>query len=238
MPSVNIIREGGYVLIFLNRRKNWLVKVERGERFHTHRGIVDLDSLVELKYGSPVSTSLGETMWILKPTVRDFVMKSRRRTQVVYPKDLGVIAAWTGLSSGQVVVESGTGSGALTIFAANLVRPDGHVYSYEVRPEFLKVAEKNIARAGLSRYVTLKQADAKEGLDVADADIGLIDVGDPWTLVDPMSRALKGGGSLAAISPTMNQVEKLTAELLKSGFIDVETLEVIVRDIEAREGMT
>ncbi len=89
-------------------------------------------------------------------------MKSRRRTQVVYPKDLGVISAWTGLSPGQTVVESGTGSGALTIFAANLVRPDGHVYSYELRPEFQKVAEKNITRVGLSSIITLKQADAKD----------------------------------------------------------------------------
>lgn len=238
LHTANLVKEGDYTLIFLNKRKNWLIKVERGKQFHTHRGIVDIDSLIGLKYGSSVSTSLNETMWVLKPTIQDFVMKSRRRTQVVYPKDLGIIAAWTGLSPGQIVVESGTGSGALTVFAANLVRPDGHVYSYEVRPEFLKVAEKNIERAGLSKYVTLKNADAKEGLDVTDADVGLIDVGDPWTLVAPMRRALKGSGNLAAISPTMNQVEKLTVELLNHGFIEVETLEVIVRDIEAREGKT
>ncbi len=238
MPSNNLIKEGDYILIFLNKSKNWLIKVKPGEQFHTHRGILNIDSFIGLEYGSPVSTSLSETMWILKPTIKDFVMKSRRRTQVVYPKDLGVISAWTGLSPGQTVVESGTGSGALTIFAANLVRPDGHVYSYELRPEFQKVAEKNITRVGLSSIITLKQADAKDGFDVVDADVGLIDVGDPWTLVEPMRRALKGGGRLAAISPTMNQVEKLTAELLNRGFIDIETVEVIVRNLEAREGMT
>jgi tRNA A58 N-methylase Trm61 len=166
LPTANLVKEGDYTLIFLNKRKNWLIKVERGKQFHTHRGIVDIDSIIGLEYGSPVSTSLNETMWVLKPTIQDFVMKSRRRTQVVYPKDLGVIAAWTGLSPGQIVVESGTGSGALTVFA------------------------------------------------------------------------LKGSGNLAAISPTMNQVEKLTIELLNQGFVEVETLEVIVRDIEAREGKT
>ncbi len=222
--------------MFLSRRKNWLVKVERDKKFHTHRGIVDLDHLIGLSYGSMVSTSLNEDLWILKPTIRDFVIKSCRQTQVVYPKDLGIIAAWTGLSAGQVVVESGTGSGSLTMFAANLVKPNGHVYSYEIRSEFLKVAEKNISRAGLSKFVTLKQANAKEGLDITNADIALIDVGDPWELINPMNEALKGGGNLVAISPTINQIEKFTTELLNHGFINIQNLEVIVREIEARQG--
>lgn len=236
--SNNTIHEGDYILVFLSRRKNWLLKVEKGRQFHTHRGIIDLTSVIGLEPGSTVQTSLGETVYILKPVIKDLVLKSSRKTQVVYPKDLGAIAAWTGLSPGKIVVESGTGSGALTIFAANLVRPHGHVYSYDLRPEFQEVAKKNIERAGLGEYITLKQGDAKQGLDVTGADIALVDVGDPWTLVKPMKNALKGSGTLAAVIPTMNQVEKMTAELLRQGFVDVESIELIAREIEAREGMT
>ena len=232
------VKEGDYVIIFLNSQKNWLVKVEPSKSFHTHRGLLNFDSIIGLEYGFPVTTSLSERMWILKPTMLDLILKSRRLTQIVYPKDLGIIAAKTGLSSGKIVVESGTGSGALTIFAANLVRPSGHVFSFEVRPEFLKIAEKNIAFAGLNENITLKLCDAKEGLGLTGADIALVDVGDPWTLVNSMRNALKGGGILAAISPTMNQIEKLTTELLECGFIDIENLEVIVRNIEARPGKT
>ncbi len=233
-----MIHEGDYILVFLSRRKNWLLKVEKGRQFHTHRGIIDLTSVIGLEPGSTVQTSLGETVYILKPVIKDLVLKSSRKTQVVYPKDLGAIAAWTGLSPGKIVVESGTGSGALTIFAANLVRPHGHVYSYDLRPEFQEVAKKNIERASLGEYITLKQGDAKQGLDVTGADIALVDVGDPWTLVKPMKNALKGSGTLAAVIPTMNQVEKMTAELLRQGFVDVESIELIAREIEAREGMT
>jgi tRNA (adenine57-N1/adenine58-N1)-methyltransferase len=236
--SNNTIREGDYILVFLSRRKNWLLKVEKGRQFHTHRGIIDITSVIGLEPGSTVQTSLGETVYILRPVIKDLILKSSRKTQVVYPKDLGAIAAWTGLSSGKIVVESGTGSGALTIFAANLVRPKGHIYSYDLRPEFQEVAKKNIERAGLGEYITLKQGDAKQGLDVTNADIALVDVGDPWTLVTPMKNALKGGGTLAAVIPTMNQVEKMTAELLRQGFVDVESIELIAREIEAREGMT
>ncbi|MCL4435986.1 MAG: tRNA (adenine-N1)-methyltransferase [Thaumarchaeota archaeon] len=234
----NTIHEGDYILIFLSRRKNWLLKVEKGRQFHTHRGIIDLTSVIGLEPGSTVQTSLGETVYILKPVIKDLVLKSSRKTQVVYPKDLGAIAAWTGLSPGKIVVESGTGSGALTIFAANLVRPNGHIYSYDLRPEFQEVAKKNIERAGLGEYITLKQGDAKQGLDVTGADIALVDVGDPWTLVKPMKNALKGSGTLAAVIPTMNQVEKMTAELLRQGFVDVQSIELIEREIEARVGMT
>ena len=238
MQETNNVKEGDHIIIFLNKRKNWLVKAEQGKSFHTHRGLLNLDSIIGLEYGSSIYTSLGERMWILKPTIYDIILKSRRLTQIVYPKDLGTIAAWTGLSSGKTVVESGTGSGALTIFAANLVRPTGHVYSFEIRPEFMKIAEKNIALAGLQSIITLRMADAKEGLGITGADIALIDVGDPWTLVKPMWNALKGGGIVAAISPTMNQVEKLSNELLDCGFIDAESLEIILRNIEARSGKT
>lgn len=238
LKKTNQINEEDYILIFLNKQKNWLVKVESGKSFHTHRGLLNFDSIIGQEYGSTIITSLGEVMWILKPTIYDFVLKCRRLTQIVYPKDLGVIAAMTGLSPGKIVVESGAGSGSLTMFAANLVKPSGHVYSFEIRPEFLKIAENNIIRAGLSEYVTIKLCDAKEGLDITDADIALLDIGDPWTLVKPMWKALKGSGNLVAISPTMNQVEKLTDELIETGFVDIESLEVIVRGLEARTGKT
>jgi tRNA (adenine57-N1/adenine58-N1)-methyltransferase len=36
----------------------------------------------------------------------------------------------------------------------------------------------------------------------------------------------------------MNQVEKLSNELLDCNFVDTETLEIILRNIEARSGKT
>ncbi|HEY4699580.1 MAG TPA: tRNA (adenine-N1)-methyltransferase [Nitrososphaerales archaeon] len=238
MVLTNLIQEGDYVILYLSKQKQWLVKAKKGEMFHTHRGIIGIESIIGLEYGSSVTTTLNEKIWLLKPIIKDFILKSERKTQIIYPKDLGIIASWTGLSSGKIVVESGTGSGALTIFAASLVCPEGHVYSYEVRPEFKIIAERNIAKSGLSKYISLKLTDAKEGIDITGADIALIDVGDPWTLVEPMRKALKGSGSLAAVSPTMNQVEKLTIALQNTGFTNIENMEVIVRDLEAREGMT
>ncbi len=36
----------------------------------------------------------------------------------------------------------------------------------------------------------------------------------------------------------MNQIEKTATELKKSGYADIESIELLIRTIEAREGMT
>ncbi|MFQ6011677.1 MAG: tRNA (adenine-N1)-methyltransferase, partial [Nitrososphaerales archaeon] len=158
--------------------------------------------------------------------------------QIVYPKDMGLIALKTGIGPGSKVVEAGAGSGALTMFLAHLVRPDGHVFTFEIRSEFLPIVERNLEKAGLSKYVTLKNLDAVEGLDVKSADVAIIDVGDPWSLVGPMNDALAGGGRIAALTPTMNQLERLVGELVRNNFKLIESMEVMVRGIEARPNKT
>lgn len=236
--SVNMINDNDLVLLYLKPHKSWLVRIKKGDKAHTHAGFIEHDSIIGKEFGSAIESSMGRTFRLLKPTIADFLMRFSRPTQVVYPKDLGIIAAWTGLSSGKIVVESGTGSGALTAFMANLVKPSGHIHTYEIREEFIASAKKNLQKVGLLEHVTITNKDAKEGVDVKNADIAIIDVGDPWTLVEPFKNALKGSGMLAAISPTMNQAEKMTAELLDKGFVDVWSLELIARELEARVGMT
>lgn len=238
MEKSDTVGEGDHVLLYLQQGKTWLIKIQPNTKIHTHAGFVESKDIIGKEYGSRVLSNTSAEFVLLKPIMRDFVTKSSRPTQVVYPKDLGAIAAWTDLSPGKIVVESGTGSGSLTCFAANLVRPEGHVYSYEIREDFLKIARKNIERCGMSEYVTLINRDAREGIEQRGVDVAILDVGDPWALVRPMADALRGGGLLTSISPTVNQVEKVTMELDRVGFVDVETLEMMMRRMEVREGRT
>ena len=69
-------------------------------------------------------------------------------------------------------------------------------------------------------------------------DVALIDLGDPWTVIPQVRELLKGSGSVFAICPTMNQLEKLTISLVANEFTDIESTEHILRTIEAREGKT
>jgi tRNA (adenine57-N1/adenine58-N1)-methyltransferase catalytic subunit len=232
------IQDGSYVLLFHTYRNKWLTRVAREKKVHTHIGVIDVSSIIGCEYGTIVKTSDGKIIHLLEPTIHDFIMKSERRTQIIYPKDLGYIVARTGLKSGSQVLEIGTGSGGLTTFLASIVKTTGHIYTYDINPDFLEIAKRNLEKAAMTAYVTTHLRDPHEGVDVKDADVAVVDLGDPWTMVDQVYRALKPSGAFVAICPTMNQLEKSATELKQSNFIDVDCVELLIRDIEAREGMS
>lgn len=232
------IEESSYVLLFHTPRKKWLTKVAQDKKFHTHLGIIDVSSIIGMEYGSAIRTTEGKLIFLMEPTIHDFIMKSERKTQIVYPKDLGYIVARTGLKNGSKVLEVGTGSGALATFMASIVKPEGHIYSFDVNSEFMEMAKRNLEKAGMAKYVTMHQHDPHLGVDIRNVDVATVDLGDPWTVVDQVHDALKGGGAFVAICPTMNQIERTAAQLKKSGYADIDCVELMIRNIEAREGMT
>lgn len=232
------IQEGSYVLLFHTPRKKWLAKVTSNKKLHTHLGVIDISATMGMEYGSAIRTTEGKLVFLIQPTIHDFIMKSERRTQIVYPKDLGYIAARTGLQNGSKVLEIGTGSAALATFLASIVKPEGHIYSFDVNAEFMAIARRNLEKAGMDKYVTLNQHDPHQGVDVRDVDVAIVDLGDPWTVLDQAYDALKGSGAFVAICPTMNQIEKTATELKRAGYADIDCVELLIRSMEAREGMT
>lgn len=80
------IAEGDYVLIYLDARRTYMIKMQPGQTFHTHKGYLKLDELIGKEYGEPIKSSLGIYFTTLKPALTDFIMKSSRNTQIIYPK--------------------------------------------------------------------------------------------------------------------------------------------------------
>jgi len=232
----DVVEEGDDVLLYLDERRQFLVKVVKGKELHTHKGYVKADDIIGKRYGGVVTSHMGAKFYILRPTLKDYVRKFARRTQIIYPKDMGIIVSFSNIGPGSIVVEAGTGSGALTCFLAYHVRPSGKVYSYEIRQEFLERARENIKRAGLEKYVELKLKDIAEGIDERDVDAVVLDMPTPWLVVPQAYAALKGCGFFVSFSPTINQVERTVVELRRNGFVDVRAVEVIVRSWQAEEG--
>lgn len=234
------IKQNSPVLFYFNSSKKWLVKISKKESLHTHIGVIKHADAIGKEYGSRLTTNKDKYVYLLKPTIYDYIMKIQHGTQIVYPKDIGYIVARAGITSGQKILEIGTGSGSLTSFVASIVKPRGHVYTFDVDENFMKIAEKNIKKAGVSKYVTQEKLDLKTAkkLPFDDADIALIDLGDPWIVIPQVRKMLKGSGAIFAICPTMNQLEKLTMALVDNEFTDIESTEHILRTIEAREGKT
>lgn len=227
---------GTTVLLWLDNRRKWLVEVKDGKQFHTHRGIIALTELVGKSFGDTVTTSTGYRLYVLRPSFYDRLSFLERPTQILYPKDIGFLLLRLDLGPGKIVVEAGTGSGAVTAAMANIVRPTGHVYSYDVNMSFLSKAESNLSKMDLLPHVTLRCSDARNGFEESNVDAVFLDLGDPWNVVAQAHLCLKGGANLASFSPTINQVEKTAICLRQHEFVDIDTCEIFLRHIRAEEG--
>jgi len=232
------ISEGDDIFLYLDRKRTYLVRVEAEKSFHTHKGYIQLGDLIGKEYGTRITSSMGIEFVALKPTLRDYIFKTKRRTQISYPKDISLIVMFSGIGPGSRVVEAGTGTGALTNALAHYVKPTGRVYTYEVRPEFREIAIKNLERAKVSDYVESKNKDVTEGIDEKEVDAVILDLATPWLVVPHAYTALKGSGVLVSFSPTIDQIVKVVEALTEYGFVGVETVETLMRFMQVERGKT
>lgn len=235
---VDEIKENDYVLLYLDDKRTYMVRVESGKVLHTHKGFINIGDLIGRGFGSRIKSSMGVEFISFKPTIRDYIFKSSRGTQIIYPKDIALIILFGNIQPGSRVVEAGTGVGALTTALANYVKPTGRVYSYEVRGEFLDIARKNLERAGVLEYVELKNRDITQGIDETDVDAVILDMATPWLVIPHAYKALRGSGSFISFSPTIDQVVKTVEELKANNFANIETIECLVRRIRVEKGKT
>ncbi|HDN86116.1 MAG: tRNA (adenine-N1)-methyltransferase [Candidatus Omnitrophota bacterium] len=233
----DMIKIGDLVLLYKDEKRNYLLKVE-SKKFHTDKGIIELEKLVGKTYGDSVETNLRERFFVLKPTLYELTMKVKRKTQIIYPKDLGIILTKATLFPGAKVIEVGTGSGSLTTALANFVRPNGKVYSYEKNKEFLDNAKANLEKNGLSSWVEFKHREVIDEFEEKNVDFIMIDIGSPWELIGAAYKSLKSGHRLATICPTFEQVTQTVFTLEEKGFVHIETMEVLLRRILVRRGKT
>ncbi len=149
--------------------------------------------------------------------------KIKRGPQIITLKDASLIASYLNIKNGDVVVDVGTGSGALAIHLAYHVLPDGRVITYEKREDFAKLAMENIKRLGLEKWITVKIKDATQGID-EECDAMSVDIPNPWDL---NFGTLKKGGYVCVYLPTAEQVIK---------FRDTTDLKIIkIVEVKERE---
>lgn len=222
-------QEGELVLLLGKDGKPFVIRLQRGQRLQTHRGILFHDELIGLPLGSIVHSHMGYKYYLLVPSWDDLLRTIRRNTQIVYPKDIGYILMKMSIRPGSQVVDAGTGSGALAAGFASAVMPAGRVFSYEIRQDMVSLARRNLERLGLEAFVTLRQRDIALGFDETDVDALFLDVPAPWHYLEQAHQALRGGGFFGAILPTANQVIQLLLAFDRSPFAFVEVDEILLR---------
>ncbi|MBI4395436.1 MAG: tRNA (adenine-N1)-methyltransferase [Candidatus Omnitrophica bacterium] len=238
LESKNVIEEGDPVLIRFDDEVTYLIEVNSSRKFGIHRGQpIELKDLIGKSYGDSLDFGRAKAI-LLEPTLEDFIMKARRESGIIYPKDAAMILMKLGIRSGSRVIEIGTGSGALTLALAAQVAPEGKVYTYDRREDFIELAKGNLKKAKLLSYVEFNQRAGHEPFHETEVDAIVSDVPEPWNEVELIKASLKNGRRIAALNPTYNQIEKMAEALEKSGFAMIEAMEVLVRGILARPGKT
>ena len=230
MGSVRVAQENDLILLVGQDRRRRLIRLQAGGEWHSHRGRIRHDDIIGQPLGCTIRTHTGYPYLVLEPSTHDLILQLKRTTQIVYPKDAAYIVLRLNLFPGRRVVEAGTGSGGLTLAMARAVMPEGHVYSYEARPEMQALAERNLGRVGLLPYVTFRTRDIAEGFDERDVDACFLDLRTPWDYLAQAYEVLAQGGFFGSLVPTANQVIELLAALEShGGFAEIEVEELSLR---------
>ena len=216
--------ENALLISVQNERKQFLVQ-SAGE-LHTDSGVIQLDTLKALEYGSTVTTHLGEEFKVLQPRSPDYFHHLKRTGAPMMPKDIGIIVAHTGLNKNDKVLDAGTGSGITAIFLGHIAE---HVLSYEINREFARRAEENV------KWVGLTNVDVVEGdvLGVAaepEFDVITLDLHEIGKAIRAVEPCIVPGGFIAAFSPFYEQASEARNAL--SSFTQVTTFEGIEREMQ------
>jgi tRNA (adenine57-N1/adenine58-N1)-methyltransferase catalytic subunit len=226
-------QDGDLVQLVGLSHKNFILTLNQGGVFQTHRGVLQHDDMIGQPWGTQVFSHNGSPFFLLQPSLADVLRELKRNTQIMYPKDIGFILVSMGIGSGMHVLEAGTGSGAFTCALAYTVGPQGKVTTYDVRPEMQDMARKNLAKLGLEDRVIFKQGNIGEGFEERNADALFLDMQNPFDYVAQVREALKPGGFFGCILPTVNQVQKMLIALRQNRFAFLDVCELLLRYYKA-----
>ena len=230
-----MLSEGDPVYILDGSGKRYWFRIQNDMMKVPGLGVVDAGRLIGRSDGSAVKVA-GRDFFIFKGGIIEQMSSLDRGPQIITPKDAATIIFHLDLGAGDVVLEAGVGSGALSIALLHAVAPTGRVITVELREEFAQKARKNVERSGLASLWDLRFGDIKE-VDVSTTvDAVVLDMPDPWLALNNVGRFLRPGGRFAGYVPNTNQVADVMNGLRERGYQEVIALENIQRSIESHPG--
>ena len=235
------LREDETVILRDRKEREYLKRLRPGSRISIRGGRIAVEELIGLEEGSIIRSSLNESFLVLRPTYAQLIPNLPRQAQVIYPKDTALILIWADIYPGARVIEAGVGPGALTLALLRAVGPQGHVTSYEIREDFARMAQQNIATYyGPAPNWTVKVKDIALEIEESNVDRVLLDLPAPWEVTDQAWKALRPGGLCMSYLPTVLQIKGWVDSLkAHGGFGSIETMESLLRfwhikDLSAR----
>ncbi len=219
-------------VVFLDRKdREYLFRLHRSRPIAIRGGKISVDDIIGHDEGRVIRSSVNEPFLVFRPSLPQLVPNLPRNAQVIYPKDIALILVWADLFPGARVVEAGVGAGALTMALLRALGDDGQLISYEIRSDFVELAQKNVARFfGVAPNWTVKIGDVAAQLEEREIDRVILDLPEPWHVIEPAWKALRPGGILLSYLPTVLQVKSFVDRLRSDmRFACIETTETLMR---------
>ncbi len=139
------------------------------------------------------------------------------------PHMVAIMCEILDLQKGMKVLEVGGGSGYHSAVMAEMVGPEGHIYSVERIPELVACARENLHKAGITN-VTMVEGDGSLGLP-EHAPFDRISVAATAPHVpEPLKQQLRPGGKL--VIPVGIGYQELVLVTRKNGFVTEEKMGV------------
>jgi tRNA (adenine57-N1/adenine58-N1)-methyltransferase len=225
------LRENEPVVLIDRKDREYLSRLDRSRPISIRGGKIPVEDIIGSPEGSVVRSSMNEPFLVFRPSFPQLIPNLPRNAQVVYPKDIGPILVWADIFPGARVVEAGLGAGALTMALLRAIGSDGHLFSYEIREDFADMARKNVAKyCGPVTNWTVKIGNVVAELSESEIDRVILDLPDPWQVIEPAWKALRPGGILLCYLPTVLQVKSLIDSLRDDRrFACIETMETLMR---------
>jgi tRNA (adenine57-N1/adenine58-N1)-methyltransferase len=168
---------GEKVLLLDLKQRRYLITLAEGAEFHSHNGFFAHSDLVGQMEGVVVKSTKGSPYTALRPTLEDFVVEMPRGAQVIYPKDLAPICMLGDIAPGVRVLESGVGSGALSMMMAGWGAEIGFIARRSRQPR----RRSFLGEAAMERHAELRDSTRT---DERDIDRAVLDLPSRWSSRD------------------------------------------------------
>lgn len=235
LPVIDIIKEGDLIVIQEAFGKLNFVYAKAGDIYSNRNGHFHHNDFIGKPFGCKVrsrSHSGFGFCYMLKPTAELWTRSLNHRTQIVHELDQSQIIYQLYLRPGMVVVESGTGSAAVSYSILRTIAPTGYLHTYEFNEHRCETARMEFQKHGLlNKIVSVHHRDVCSTAGFGDflppqsVDAIFLDLPEPWHAIPHAAAILRPNCRIATYSPCVEQTQRSVEALEKYGFHTIQTYE-------------